>query len=576
MSLHRRVWICSIATLLLLAHIAASPAAEPRKVAFLIGVSKYDKAGLDSLAYAEDDVTALGKKLHDDAGFYVEILTGSGEGEKRATRLNIRTQLEEKFAKNIKRLNKDDMVLIALSGHGQQLDVEKNGRQVEDHFYCPVDALKTDPDTLLSVGDLIELIGRNSGAENNLFVIDACRNNPAKGAKGLDGSRISLPRNMAALFGSSSGKQSYESDTLHHGLLTHCLLDGLDGAAKDNDGDVTWDSLVNYTKKQVSKNSVGWVGNQQNPNSISNINGSPPVLRRISVQPATPEVKPTDSKPAESKTANSKPATFDPKTVLVPPVPTAGLTEGKKVGELREDNGLKMKLVWCPKGSFKMGEDGEVADVTLDSGFWLGQTGVTQLQWKDVMGTAPWSGKEFVKEGTDYPATYVSVKAADDFVKKLNEKERATKRLPAGWRYALPSGSQREYATRAATTTRYSFGDDESKLSEYGWFNRNTEAAKEQFAHRVAQKKPNPWGFYDLHGNVFEWTSDVGEAKLPDGTDLLAGRFSRSGRGGCWSFEAEHCRSVSSYGIAGDGDGSDSGDSGFGLRVAMVPSIAIK
>ncbi len=568
--------------LLLIAPSALVQAEETNKVAFLVGVSKYEKAGLESLSYAEDDVTALAKALK-DAGFnHVETLLGSGQGGERATRENIRVKLEVNFANNLKRLKKADTVLIALSGHGQQLDVEKNGKQVEDHFYCPVDALKTDAATLLSVGDLIELVGRNSGAENNLFVIDACRNNPAKGAKGLDGSRISLPRNMAALFGSSSGKQSYECDEYKHGLLTYYLLEGLRGGAKDGDGEVTWDSLVNYTKKHVSSDAPKKVGSEQRPNSISNINGNPPVLVPAGTKSAETNTVATATKPSQvgpptDKGAQNKPSDSSTTGFGSMPVPVALrpiIYEGKKTGELRDDNSLKMKLIWCEAGKFKMGFVGDEKDVTLTKGFWLGQTGITQPQWKAVMKNAPWAGKDNVREGDDYPATVISAKDADDFAKQLTALERKAGLLPPGWQYALPTAAQREYATKAGTTTAFSFGDKD--LKDYGWFgggNFGTGNAKgEDYAHQVAKKLANPWGFYDLHGNVAEWCRDSVsfDSIRPGGVDpFVAKGENRELRGGGWTAEDYACGSAN---WAGDIYGFATN----GLRIALVPASSVK
>ncbi len=536
-------------TALALAAIAAllvaqtALAAEPRKVAFLVGVSKYEKAGLNDLTYAEADVTALADALK-SSGFFVQTLLGSGEGDKRASRENIKTQLEGRFAENIKRLNKDDVVLIGLSGHGQQLDVVKGGGRVEDHFFCPVDALKTDPATLVSVSELMELVGRNSGAENNLFVIDACRDNPGKGAgKGIDGSRISLPRNMAAIFGSSAGKQSYESRQLQHGLLTYYLLEGLKGNAKDNDGDITWDSLVNYTKKQVIKNAPTLVGEQQTPNSVSKVTAAP-VLARVELR-----LPPGKSQPAE----------------------------GSRAGDVREDNGLKQKLVWCPKGTFRMGspkgEDGHSDEesqvsVTLSKGFWLGQTSVTQSQFKLVMGSEPWKDQEDVKQGANYPATYVDWNDATEFCKKLTESEGRAGRLPQGWKYDLPTEAQREYATRAGTTTAYVFGNDAGKLSDYAWFVKNAYDVGQKYAHEVGTKKPNAWGLYDLHGNVWEWCRDYYADKLPGGVDPFVGTGShRVSRGGGWIDIAANCRSAFR-----DNPVPSNRFSNLGFRLALVPS----
>ena len=115
------------------------------------------------------------------------------------------------------------------------------------------------------------------------------------------------------------------------------------------------------------------------------------------------------------------------------------------------------------------------------------------------MGTEPRKGQlfgKYVKEGANYAATYVSWDDAIAYCKKLSEKEGKT--------YRLPTEAEWEYACRAGTKTAWSFGDDEKVLGDYAWYYENADSEDEKYAHQVARKKPNAFGLYDMHGNVYE------------------------------------------------------------------------
>jgi formylglycine-generating enzyme required for sulfatase activity len=252
---------------------------------------------------------------------------------------------------------------------------------------------------------------------------------------------------------------------------------------------------------------------------------------------------------------------------------------GTKAGQLRSDNGLKTKLIWCPPGSFMLGraedEDemlhGDQVSVTLSTGFWLGQHEVTQAEWQRVMRTVPWTGSQFVKTGDDYPATHVSWVDATKFCEGLTAQERRAGRLPDGWKYALPTEAQWEYACRAGTKTRYSFGNDESKLNNYAWFYDNAAIGNDLGPHRVGLKKANPWGLYDMHGNVWEWCRDYYLKEHTGGTDPTGPSegTSRVGKGGSWVEGQGLCRSSSRYGF---GPPDELRYDNLGFRVAAVPS----
>ncbi|NQT36633.1 MAG: formylglycine-generating enzyme family protein, partial [Planctomycetes bacterium] len=161
----------------------------------------------------------------------------------------------------------------------------------------------------------------------------------------------------------------------------------------------------------------------------------------------------------------------------------------------------------------------------------LGKCEVTQQQYEKLMGDKPWSGERHVKEGPEYAATYVSWDDAQEFCRKLSSKEGRT--------YRLPTEAEWEYACRAGSKTRYSFGDDVSKYGAYAWYKNNTDDVGEEYAHRVGLKRANAWGLHDMHGNVFEscqdWHGDEYYKNSPavDPTGPITGS-GRVIRGSCW------------------------------------------
>ena len=225
--------------------------------------------------------------------------------------------------------------------------------------------------------------------------------------------------------------------------------------------------------------------------------------------------------------------------------------------EVELTNSIGIPLILIPPGRFVMGSplnengrgDEEVqVKVTLTQPFWLGQYEVRQSDWRRMMPGVPWSGRSFVKEGDDYPASFVSWDDARKFCEKLTEQEKQTGQIPIGWRYALPTEAQWEYACRAGTTTAFSFGLAEGSLRSHGWFTRNANAADERYPHRVGRKKPNPFGLCDMHGNMLEWCRDLHAVKLPGGDDpdvLTGDGLNRVARGGSWNSGLLKCRSAS-------------------------------
>jgi len=218
-------------------------------------------------------------------------------------------------------------------------------------------------------------------------------------------------------------------------------------------------------------------------------------------------------------------------------------------------NDFGMTFVLIPSGTFVMGSpEGETGrrsnevqhNVTLTQAFYMQKTEVTQGQWKAIMGANP---SHFSSCGDDCPVEKVSWEDAQEFIEKLNLHENANK-------YKLPTEAQWEYAARAGSTTALANGNLVEKscnldtnLNEMGWYCANAESK----THPVAQKKPNAWGLFDMHGNVWEWCQDWYESSYPTTsvTDPMGPSTgsSRVLRGGCWADDAQGCRSAyrSSY-----------------------------
>ena len=133
------------------------------------------------------------------------------------------------------------------------------------------------------------------------------------------------------------------------------------------------------------------------------------------------------------------------------------------------------------------GHEGPVHEVEISTGFWLGKYEVTQGQWEAVMGSRPWSGRNNVVEDPLYPAVYVSWEDVQVLLEKFNN-------AGSEVRYRLPSEAEWEYSCRAGTGSAWSFGDDESQLTDYAWYHGNTFSAGEEYAHAVGLKGCEPVG----------------------------------------------------------------------------------
>lgn len=253
--------------------------------------------------------------------------------------------------------------------------------------------------------------------------------------------------------------------------------------------------------------------------------------------------------------------------------------------------GVTLELLPVAPGTFTMGrladenewlDDANQVQVTLSENFWLGKTEVTEAQYRAILGLPALANAH---EGR-FPVVDISWAEAMDFCDRLTKKARENGTLELGWKFTLPTEAQWEYACRAGTTTRFSFGDSLKDLVRYGNFydsscarlggalpaSVNTVADDGMpFLAPAASYLPNPWGFYDMHGNAWEWCLDAYRSELPGGKDpVVSGDETNAAvfrvlRGGGFFHTAEKCDSVTR--ICNRTDGRDEC---AGFRIALV------
>jgi len=246
--------------------------------------------------------------------------------------------------------------------------------------------------------------------------------------------------------------------------------------------------------------------------------------------------------------------------------------------ELELGVGFTSKFVLIPPGEFLMGSNDSVEElariyseppyhacerplheVWITTPYYIGLNTVTQAEYATLMSKNPSKFTGFFgKRRDNHPAENMSWHDATDYCNKLA--------LKAAARMRLPTEAEWEYACRAGATSRFSFGDSEAVLRDYAWYQKNAGGK----TNPVATKKPNAWGLYDMHGNVWEWCHDwydenyYGECPTEDPEGPAAGQF-RVMRGGSWCDPAWRVRSAYSSSYT-----PESSSSSVGFRVVVL------
>jgi formylglycine-generating enzyme required for sulfatase activity/uncharacterized caspase-like protein len=602
-------------------------AAEGKRYAVLVGVENYLHPKLREpapLKYSVDDALSLAEVLK-ERGYVVTLMTDD-TGKQAERLMPTRANIEREIAEVLEACQPEDTVVLAFAGHGHQFQAEP------DAYFCPMDArpFKEEKDSLVSINDIYRRM-EHSFAGVKVILVDACRNdpNPARG-RGLDADAAPPPpKGVGALFSCSAGQRAYEHDSLKHGVFFHFVLEGLKGGARDEDGEVTFETLSQFVRKKVPNKMRELDLGTQQPNLKADLVGAPPVLVAARVGDSLPAPKSpvetqsttkmraqaflaTDRLPAGGTTrvairidvpdkcyvlgTNPNHSPFDKAEMKVTSTSKLGVTvtsvrlptgleerfpdldypvrvvrgtawivatlavpdgatgvdevsisvkhrlDTEQVCYAPESVTLRISATVAPSGEpvrsvhdteFRAAEVSLAASappsssrpsrtdnalklrlVEIDTGLWMGATEVTQSEWSRIMGTAPWTGKEGVPVGIDYPAVYLSWNDAREFCDAFTRQERKSNRIDDTLRYRLPSVPEWERACRAGGTAKYAHGDDPAQLPEFAWFKEGTTAGT-RTAQRVAGKRSNPWGMFDMHGNVSEWCQAEDDADQP-------------------------------------------------------------
>jgi len=564
-----------VALLCLLALIqpANSATADPaRRVALVIG----------NAAYADSPLTNPGNDARDMAqaltriGFNVTMLTDRNRAQM--------TQAIRNFGLAAAGA---ETALFYFAGHGVQVRGKNylipTGQRFADEGEVEADAV-----------DVNTVLGRmeQARASVSVVILDACRNNPLARdgrnvARGL--ARMEAPSGALVAFAAQPGAEAIDGSG-RNGLYTKYLLRHIETAG------LTAEQMFKRVRADVERES----GRRQSPREETSLTGADfffkPVPGQVVAQAAAlkPEVLVNDAQieqqawtaaksgntaagysayleeypkgrfAAAARVARASLAATPAVAQAAPVAPSAATQLPLPVaqpaaGQIIKDCADCPQMVAIPAGSFEMGSmflDEQPVHLVNVTAFLLGRTEVTQGEWIAVMGSNP---STFKQCGMNCPVENISWRDAQEFARRLSQK--------TGKTYRLPSEAEWEYAARAGSRGKWSFGEDESQLAAYAWFYNNSG----QTTHTVALKKPNSFGLYDMHGNVWEWVQDVWHENYQgapsDGSAWVNGgdQAQRVIRGGAWNDVPGNLRSaVRSRGAP------DFRDHNTGMRIART------
>ena len=520
---------------------AAPQERKPRKVAFLVGVGKFQHDLPNLNGSPQKDAGALETALKQN-GFEVVKLTDE-RATKKAVESRFRSLLDG-GGDPARALGQGDVLLVAMCSHGFTFETTDPATRAKksEPFVAGYDAVPGESGNMISLNGLIET-GKPFGA-TKLFLIDACREVPPdlnRGqARGIEGTQMALPKRTAVLFACGQGQLSHQSEKADggHGLFTYAVLKTLKGG-----GRVTWTRLVGGVEEAFDGDEIKAMlpkGKAQLPVEAKGEMGATELVA------AKPDAA-GDTTKRELKGGDQVPFEI------------AG--------------GVRMVFCWIPPSQGKVilgspkeekirttGEDNREYATT---GFWMGKYEVTQHEWQKVMDKTPSAfastgAKEDLRKrvaGLDtstFPVESVSwndicgkggAGGADSFLGRLNARPGARAAFGVAGTFALPTEDEWEYAARGGHKDRRPFywgatanGTEANVngLSPYVTTVPGPSLRRPTPVGSFEGKARHPWGLCDMHGNVWEWC----DSKLDQSSER------RVTRGGSWDTDAGYCRAA--------------------------------
>ncbi|MGB3493006.1 MAG: SUMF1/EgtB/PvdO family nonheme iron enzyme [Elainellaceae cyanobacterium] len=528
-----------------------------QQIAITIGINHYEHER--SLECAENDAVAMGAYLQEIGFNEVLCYSDASDRSKIPKRFNL-LQAIKRISDRV-HLSKEDSFWFFFSGHG-------GIRQGRDYLLPNDGAQELLEDTAIETDRVIRALKR-CGAGNLVFILDMCRNEIPSKSIGAQTATLAQQQGVITLFSCSPGEQSYEMPDIGQGIFTYALLEAL----RNNSFPIHWNAfdLGDHLSKRVLELSKPY--GIQRPYIIAEktqlllpLQQSKELFKleysQATLQSDIDELKVSELKREIEKTLilpsvpNSKPFNFK-STILN--------TFGKEIFQFSREsksiteniNGTKLEMVLIPGGKFLMGSIEEkwtpnaipTHFVELKS-FLISKYTITKAQWRAILQSEEFDYKlpklSFSSKDKNHPVVQVSWHDAVNFCKFLSEK--------LGYLYRLPSESEWEYACRAGTTTPFYCGETITpSLANYdGNFPYYSEG-KGIYRGKTTQvghfKFANPFGLFDMHGNVWEWCQDSWHKNYenaPESGDAWSDRkdnLNRVIRGGSWINEALKCQS---------------------------------